>query len=166
MIHRMKERPKRVLSSWPHRRARERERCNFAAPEARKLVMVDAAAHGCVALCSKGLDRDVIREFVYPFLLVRKNLLCVKTQATTLMFRGPKEIWAAPLDLDRADEGGVAFSPPDGASIAVTGGGGTVIAETATGTVLRRIDIRGCRVAWSRDGLLARSRSCERRQRW
>ena len=117
---------------------------------------VDTAAHGCVVLCSKGLEREFVREkIVHDFLLEPKHWLCVKTQATTVMFRGQDEVWTSSFDLDPADEGGVAFSPSDGASIAVTGGGGTVIAETTTGANLRRMDIRGSRVAWSRDSLLA-----------
>mmetsp|Transcript_20823 Transcript_20823/g.67043 ORF Transcript_20823/g.67043 Transcript_20823/m.67043 type:complete len:500 (+) Transcript_20823:118-1617(+) len=116
--------------------------------------IVESAVHGCVALCSKGLDRDFVREFVYCFLLDSKHWLCVKTRETTVMFRERKEVWAAPLGLDAGYDGGVAFSPLDGgARVAVTGSGGTAVAETATGTVRGpRLDVGGRRVAWSRDG--------------
>ena len=106
---------------------------------------LERAAHGCVALGSKGLDREVVRSKIYPYLLEPAHWLGVTTTETTRMYRGRREVWT--LEGGPTKYGGIAFSP-DGTLVAVCRDGGSVIADAATGALTRVLSVPGRRIVW------------------
>lgn len=55
------------------------------------------AGTACVALMSKGFDKEFVRGHIYKYLLA-KHWLCIQTKEMTKMFRGRREVWAIPTN--------------------------------------------------------------------